>query len=589
MYSVGGIHIMNKVQIIAPTKADGIFGRSLAELKVKRVAAYARVSTESDQQANSFENQIEEWTRRILENPDYKLVKVYADDGISGTSIRGRDGFQEMIRDAKAGKLDLILVKSISRFARNTVLTIQTIRELKTYGVEVYFDNENIWTFDPKNEFVLSIISMMAQEESRHISENVAWSFKKMMNEGKPFLTSSNFLGYDYDKEAGKLVINEEQAPIVRLIFDMYDQGYGTLEICRALKEKGYKTLHGKDDWHTSVIINMLRNEKYCGDLMLQKTYTVDYLTHKRKDNTGQRQKYFVEDAHEPIISRDQWNRVQERIKKQAARAMGGNRDLNRYNVKYPLSGTLVCLECGETFKRRHWYNGYEEEGGKIMYQCGGYVYDYKHQKHCKVSCGISENLLHHTIADAINNIYLKDKSVFKRISSLIQKGLSTSGIDTAIRNKQDEKEAINKDIDFILKQRLDANSYDIKEKLDNQYADLVQKYQRICEEIKYLQEKEKDNIDSEARLNKMLSILDGQEITADMINIDMLEALIYRIIVVDRKNIVIAINAFNTLSLEDFRAQRKEIVKKEPIYIGKVRIKNPTKFAELNYKVVLV
>ena len=185
---------MNKVSIIAPTKAEGIFGRSLAELKIKRVAAYARVSTESDEQANSFENQVEEWTRRILENPNYKLVKIYADEGISGTSLRGREGFQEMIRDAKAGKIDLILVKSISRFARNTVLTIQTIRELKECGVEVYFDNENIWTFDPKTEFMLSIISMMAQEESRHISENVSWTFRKMMNQGIPFLTSSNFL-----------------------------------------------------------------------------------------------------------------------------------------------------------------------------------------------------------------------------------------------------------------------------------------------------------------------------------------------------------------------------------------------------------
>ena len=580
---------MNKVSIIAPTKAEGIFGRSLAELKIKRVAAYARVSTESDEQANSFENQVEEWTRRILENPNYKLVKIYADEGISGTSLRGRDGFQEMIRDAKAGKIDLILVKSISRFARNTVLTIQTIRELKECGVEVYFDNENIWTFDPKTEFMLSIISMMAQEESRHISENVSWTFRKMMNQGIPFLTSSNFLGYDFDKEAKKLVINEKEAPIVRLIFDMYDQGYGTLEICRTLKEKGYKTLHGKDDWHSSVIINMLRNEKYCGDLMLQKTYTVDYLTHKRKDNTGQRQKYFVEDAHEPIISREQWNRVNQRLKRQAARAMGGNRDLTRYNVKYPLSGTLICLECGETFKRRHWYNGYKEEGGKIMYQCGGFVFDYKNQKHCTVSCGISENLLHHTIADAINNVYLKDKSIFKKISSLIKKGLSVSGFDEAIRSKQDEKETISKDIDFLLKERLDAASHEIKEKLDAQYAELVQKYQRVCDEIKCLQEKEKDNIDSEARLNQMLSILEGKEITPDMLNIDMLEALIYRIIVIDRKHIVIGINAFNALSLEDFRAQRKEIAKKEPIYEGQVRIRNPKRWAELNYKVVLV
>lgn len=580
---------MNKVSIIAPTKADGIFQRSLAELKVKRVAAYARVSTESDEQANSFENQVEEWTRRILENPNYKLVKIYADEGISGTSIRGREGFQEMISDAKAGKIDLILVKSISRFARNTVLTIQTIRELKECGVEVYFDNENIWTFDPKTEFMLSIISMMAQEESRHISENVTWTFRKMMNEGKTFIASSNFLGYDYDKEREGLVINKEQAPIVKLIYDLYDQGVGTLEICRTLKARGYKTVTGKEDWHASTVIGILKNEKYVGDLLLQKTYTVDYLTHKRRDNTGQRQKYYVKDAHEAIIPRDQWERVQIKVNNQALKAMGGHRDLNRYNVRYPLSGTLICLECGETYKRRHWYNGYEDIGGKIMYQCGGYVYDYKNEKHCKVSRGISENLLHHTIADAINNVYLKDKSVFRKISTLIRKGLSVTSIDENINAKQEEKEKISKDIDFILKERMNAGRTDIKEKLDSQYAELVQQYQRICSEIKTLQDRERDNLDSETRLNKMLSILDGKQITADMITLDLLEAFIYRIIVVDRKNIVITINAFNSLSLEDLRAQRKEVAKREPLYQNKVRIRNPKRFAELNYKIVLV
>ncbi len=164
---------MNRVQIIAPTKVDSILDKDLSTSRIKRTAAYCRVSTSSEEQATSFDNQVEEWTRRILENPDYQLVKVYSDSGISGTSAKGREGFQEMIRDAKAGKIDLILVKSISRFARNTVLTIQTIRELKEYGVEVYFDNENLSTFDAKNEFMFSIISSMAQEESRHISENM--------------------------------------------------------------------------------------------------------------------------------------------------------------------------------------------------------------------------------------------------------------------------------------------------------------------------------------------------------------------------------------------------------------------------------
>lgn len=207
---------MNKVvTTIAPTRPL----RSLTDMKddlsiIKRTAAYCRVSTDSEEQSTSFDNQVEEWTKRILENPQYQLVKIYSDEGISGTSAKNRDGFNQMIEDAKAGKIDLILCKSISRFARNTVLTIQTIRELKAIGVEVYFDNERMSTFDEKTEFMLSIISSMAQEESRHISENVKWTFQKMMKEGKAIITTSRFLGYTKG-ENDTLVIVPEEAEIV--------------------------------------------------------------------------------------------------------------------------------------------------------------------------------------------------------------------------------------------------------------------------------------------------------------------------------------------------------------------------------------
>ena len=280
---------MNKVvTTIAPTRPL----RSLTDMKddlsiIKRTAAYCRVSTDSEEQSTSFDNQVEEWTKRILENPQYQLVKIYSDEGISGTSAKNRDGFNQMIEDAKAGKIDLILCKSISRFARNTVLTIQTIRELKAIGVEVYFDNERMSTFDEKTEFMLSIISSMAQEESRHISENVKWTFQKMMKEGKAIITTSRFLGYTKG-ENDTLVIVPEEAEIVKLIYTMYDQGCGIYEIRRELIKRGYKTITGNTYWHLSTLQSILRNEKYKGDLLLQKTFTVDYLTHKAIKNQGQ-------------------------------------------------------------------------------------------------------------------------------------------------------------------------------------------------------------------------------------------------------------------------------------------------------------
>lgn len=246
---------MNKtVTTIAPTRAMPAITDKEANMTLMRnVGAYCRVSTDSDEQLNSYDQQVEEWTKRILDNPSYRLVKIYADAGISGTSIKGRDGFKEMLDDARRGKLDLILVKSISRFARNTVLTISTIRELKELGVEVYFDNEHMSTFDPKNEFMFSIMSSMAQEESRHISENVKWTFQKMMKEGKPFVNCTRFLGYKKD-EQGNLVIVPEEAEIVKYIFELYDQGYGPAAIEKKLEARHYKTAAGKPYWYASTI-----------------------------------------------------------------------------------------------------------------------------------------------------------------------------------------------------------------------------------------------------------------------------------------------------------------------------------------------
>ena len=579
---------MNNVQVIAPTKVDSIFDRDLSEARVKRVAAYCRVSTDSEEQSSSFNNQIEEWTKRILENPDYQLVKVYADEGISGTSAKGRDGFNQMIKDAKAGKIDLILVKSISRFARNTVLTIQTIRELKEIGVEVYFDNERLSTFDAKNEFMFSIISSMAQEESRHISENVTWTFQKKMRDGIPFITPSNFMGYDLSEDKKHLVINEEEAKTVRLIFDLYDSGMGTGNIAKYLRKNGIKTVRGTLNWNTTTIIGMLRNEKYMGDLLLQKTYTVDYLTHKRRENKGQRQRYKVEGAHEPIISLEQWNRVQARIKEQGAKSIGDNKDLSKYNTKHPLSGMIICLGCGASYKRRTWYKGYPDGHPKFMFQCNTYIYPTEtHRCHSKP---ISESMILKACADIINKLYLGNVNVFTKLEKALKDALiGKVDINEELNKLLEKKNQLNSDIDFLLKERTKAPTVDMKITLDNRYQDLVNDYQNVVAEIQSLQDKAILKQETQLRLTKMIDILKGKEITYEMVTKEMMNIFFYRIIAVDKHEIVVTIDGSNRITLDKFRSNRKEIAEMEPILKGAIRCKDPFKTQSLNYKVVVL
>lgn len=295
-----------EVQIIAPRpKPKFLFNGSKILPTQKRVAAYCRVSSDRDEQLNSFDNQVDEWKKRLEQDPSVVLVGIYADEGISGTSEEGRLEFQRLINDARAGKIDKIVTKSISRFARNIQTSINIARELKAIGVEIYFDNEHISTLDPSSEVMFTINAIMAQEEARHISENVKWTFSKKKKEGIP-MVSSNLLGYRRDPENPKnLIIIPEEAQIVKEIFELYTNEVGTNEIGRILEKKGYLTRRGKTKWYNSTIEGVITNEKYCGDLILQKSVTIDFLNHKRVKNDGLEEQVYIKNNHEPIVSRE--------------------------------------------------------------------------------------------------------------------------------------------------------------------------------------------------------------------------------------------------------------------------------------------
>ncbi len=314
-----------------------------------RVCAYARVSTNHLDQINSYNAQIEEYSRRIQENPNWVFAGLYSDEGISGTSYKNRKGFNKMLKDARAGKIDKILVKSISRFSRNTVDSLSIVRELRNIGVEVFFEKENISSLDSKVDFHLTIFSSIAQEESRNISENIRWGIRKKFKKGKLHLDTTRFLGYDKDED-GNLVINPEQAETVQYMFMLYLLGVSYNGIATRFIKEGRLNGAGKVSWNSSSIKKMLLNEKYVGDVILQKNVTVDYLTRKTIKNNGEAPKYYIKDNHPAIISRKLFDAVGDLMKNKTTLGR------NRINAnKFPLSGIVYCSECGQKLFRNHY------------------------------------------------------------------------------------------------------------------------------------------------------------------------------------------------------------------------------------------
>lgn len=315
--------------------------------KKKRVCAYARVSTDKDDQANSYESQCRYFTEYIRQHGDWVFAGIYADEGISGTSTKKRENFRRMIADAENGLIDLILTKEVSRFARNTVDTLTFTRELKKRGVYVIFLNDNINTQDNDGELRLSIMATIAQDESRKTSERVKWGQKRRMEQGVVF--GRDMLGYAV--RGGKLYLNEEEAEIVRLIFHKFtDEGKGTHVIARELREAGIRPMRVKE-WSNTVILRLLRNEKYVGDLCQKKTYTPDYLSHEKRYNRGDEEKVYIRDHHPEIaiIDRDLWDRTQAELERRSPSPEAKARHSNRYWC----SGKLWCGECGGRFVSR--------------------------------------------------------------------------------------------------------------------------------------------------------------------------------------------------------------------------------------------
>ena len=396
--------------------------------KKRRVAAYARVSTNSDEQATSYEAQVSYYTEHIKANSDWKFVHVYTDKGISGTSTKKREGFNQMIEDALAGKIDLIITKSVSRFARNTVDSLTTIRKLKAHGIEVYFEEQNIYTLDSKGELMLTIMSSLAQEESRSISENVTWGQRKRFADGKVSMPYKHFLGYRKGVN-GEPEIVEEEAEVVRRIYRMFLDGKTPFGIAQVLMEDGIPTPCGKTKWSTSTILSILSNEKYKGDALLQKTFCTDFLTKKMKVNEGEVPQYYVENSHPAIVSSEMYDLVQQELERR--------KDQRRqHNGTRLFSDKLICGCCGHPYGSKVWHSN--DQYRRVVWRCNA---KYRNQEKC-TSPHLAEDEIQAAFVSAMNRLITNRKTIIADCKMLMKQLTDCTEL-TEEEQKLDEEMAV--------------------------------------------------------------------------------------------------------------------------------------------------
>ncbi|MCL1819253.1 MAG: recombinase family protein [Oscillospiraceae bacterium] len=404
---------------------------------MKRVCAYCRVSTEQDDQLNSLENQKRYFEQYISNNLEWQFCGLYVDEGISGTNVNKRAGFQKMVQDAETQKFDLVLTKEISRFARNTLDSIFYTRKLKSLGIGIVFMNDNINTLEPDAELRLTIMSSIAQEESRKTSDRVRWGQKRQMEKGVVFGKGV----YGYHLNNGMLSINEDEAKIVRLIFKLYlDEGMGVYVLCKELENRGIRSPSGDMRWKDASILRMLRNEKYCGTLKQKKEITTDYLSHKRKLNEGEEDFVIIENSHTPIIDKQTFDRVQQELIRRRTKQIEKGRHSNRY----VWSGKVECFHCKSKFRRK--VNNMNSPYPQTVWQCG----EAKKYGSKKINANgqiagcdckqIHELILQASFMTALDTVLKNKESVLERLKDVIHGTLSEIG-DCAEETREIERD----------------------------------------------------------------------------------------------------------------------------------------------------
>ncbi len=454
---------MAQVEIIAANLKTNI--KNSVKNIIKRVCAYCRVSTDSEEQQTSYSSQIKHYSEQIKSNPDWEFVGIYADEGISGTQVKKRTEFKRMIDDALKGKIDIIIAKSISRFARNTLDTLKYVRLLREHNVDVYFEKENIHTLNLDSEMFLTLFSAFAQAESESISQNVKLGLKAKMKRGE-LVGNCCCYGYQRGQEKGTIEIVEEQAEVVRDIFNWYISGLGYKCIAKKLNDLGIPSYTGKKWCNTSVKC-IIVNEKYVGDLLNQKSYSVDPLTHKTIKNYGEKEKYYVKNHHEPIISREVWNTAQEILKERSSKSDYGHDSVHA--MHYPFSKKVVCGLCGYNFVRRMRSRKYT----RIYWKC----WERTANQDCN-AISLREEYLEEMFVQIYNSIVLNKHKTKEKLLNAIKETITESDCKNKIDKLKKEQEILQNRLSHLIDMKLD--DFSNKEAYNQKEQEITEKNKKL-------------------------------------------------------------------------------------------------------------
>lgn len=507
-------------------RIDRVTGARITERL--RVAPYCRVSTDSEEQKNSYNSQLKYYQELITRRPEWVFVDIYADEAISGTLDYKRTDFMRMINDALNGKIDLIITKSISRFARNTLDTLKYVRMLKEKNVAVLFEEENINTLEMSGELLLTILSSVAQQESENISEHVKLGIKMKRERGE-LVGFNRCLGYKANYETNTLEIVEEEAEIVRYIFDRYIQGAGSTVIARELNDLGKKPIKGKK-FQESSIRGIIRNEKYKGDVLMGKTFTIDAISHKRVKNYGEEDMYYIEKHHEPIVSVETYNKAHEILEKRAEnRRLGHGKGFERYSRKYAFSSMIHCGCCDKFYIRRNWNSG--TKNSKRVWQCSTLVK--KGKEFCSQSKGIPEEIIEQCFLEAYKLLVDNNKEIIENFISNMENTLNEIGKNSILEKIDKEIERLKYKMNNLVDLKIDESISDeqFEKKKKKLTADIEKKEKQRKEIEEEIQNEEAVTL----RLEKFKEIFANRVILEEF-DREVFECLIEKIVIGEKR-----------------------------------------------------
>lgn len=528
------------ITVMSPPKAMTVDKEKYHQ---KRVAAYCRVSTDSEEQLTSYTTQKKVYTEMIAARPDWELADIYADEGISGTRADKRPQFQKMIKDCFAGKIDYIVTKSVSRFARNTVDCLEHVRILKNRGIGIFFEEQNIDTLSIDSELYLVIYAGFAQSESESMSKNITWAYRKRFEDGKVLMQYKSMLGYRKGAD-GEPEIVPEEAKIVTRIFDMFLSGQTVRAISEQLRSEKIH-IPGKNFSFSHVMVyNILRNEKYCGDSILQKTITVDCISKTRRDNMGEAPMYYVQNSHPAIISRETYHMTQAEIARRKTLAPASEKKAvtvaGKYS-KYALSEVLVCGECGSRYRRVTWTSG----GKRVVWRCSNRLENGK--KYCKMSLTVKEESLHAAIVRAINKFNSQDHAAYLALmKATIGEALGIQAETAEIDELKRRIDALNQKMVSII-QKAARDGEDIEEH-ESEFKEMAESIALFKQRISVLEQAKSTDAEMSERMAKIQEIIDERQAHQDVYDDSIVRQMIECIKVFSNGNIEVYFGGGNCI-----------------------------------------